>query len=260
MGEGPGDRRGDALTTDGVEDFGYATDNAGWTKSDRPVPVVPRLAEDRHVPARRAGRGHDVPGEHGGGAPELQAWKYPMPEDSVIFRIPRVVVDLDGPRVVRLKMPPDPHRSTVCDHVLCGGTFADVEWGPESRQLAFVSSSRDHKDATLRVADAATGDVRDVLAEHAETFFESGYNMANWHVLPRTRRGDLVFGAGRLGPPVPLRPGHRDAEAPHHQGELERAAAPARRRGQPHALLHRRRQGAGRPVLPVPLQREHGRG
>src|SRR5262249_46029842 len=25
------------LTTDGVKDFAYATDNAGWTKSDRPV-------------------------------------------------------------------------------------------------------------------------------------------------------------------------------------------------------------------------------
>ena len=27
------------LTTDGVKDFGYATDNAGWSKSDRPIVV-----------------------------------------------------------------------------------------------------------------------------------------------------------------------------------------------------------------------------
>jgi hypothetical protein len=26
-----------ALTTDGVEDFGYATNNAGWIHSDEPV-------------------------------------------------------------------------------------------------------------------------------------------------------------------------------------------------------------------------------
>src|SRR5262249_19809471 len=26
-----------ALTTDGVKDYGYATDNAGWTHSDRPI-------------------------------------------------------------------------------------------------------------------------------------------------------------------------------------------------------------------------------
>ncbi len=120
------------------------------------------------------------------GHPTLQAWKYPLPEDSVIFRISRVIVDLDGPRVVRLKMPPDQHRSTICDDIYCDGTFADVEWSPDSKRLAFVSSSRDHKDATLRVADAETGDVRDVLSEHVETFFESGYNKVNWHFLPRS--------------------------------------------------------------------------
>ena len=28
-----------SITTDGVQNYGYATDNAGWTKSDRPVVV-----------------------------------------------------------------------------------------------------------------------------------------------------------------------------------------------------------------------------
>ena len=37
VGARPGDQSRDAVTTDGVKDFGYATDNAGWTKSDRPV-------------------------------------------------------------------------------------------------------------------------------------------------------------------------------------------------------------------------------
>jgi hypothetical protein len=31
------DRQGDAAHHDGVEDHGYATDNAGWTRSERPV-------------------------------------------------------------------------------------------------------------------------------------------------------------------------------------------------------------------------------
>ncbi|HSG09833.1 MAG TPA: prolyl oligopeptidase family serine peptidase, partial [Longimicrobiales bacterium] len=81
------------------------------------------------------------------------------------------------------KMPPDQHRSTICDHISCGGTFSDVEWSPDSRQLAFVSSSRDHKEAALRMADPETGDVRDVMDEKVETFFESGFNKVNWHVL-----------------------------------------------------------------------------
>src|SRR4029434_10747262 len=40
------------LTTDGVKDFGYATNNAGWTKSDSPVlawaPDSKKIATFRH--------------------------------------------------------------------------------------------------------------------------------------------------------------------------------------------------------------------
>ncbi len=172
------------LTTDGVEDYGYATDNAGWTKSDRPVvlwsPDSRKLATFRHD-ARGVGDMYLV--STGVGHPELEAWKYPLPEDSVIFRIERIVIDLEGPRVVRLEMPPDQHRSTICDHIRCGGTFSDVEWSKDGRELAFVSSSRDHKDAWLRMSDPVTGHVREVMHERSETFFESGFNRVNWHVL-----------------------------------------------------------------------------
>ncbi|NNM34004.1 MAG: S9 family peptidase, partial [Gemmatimonadetes bacterium] len=172
------------LTTDGIEDFGYATNNAGWVRSERPVlrwsPDSRKIATFQHD-SRGVGEMYLV--TTGVGHPELDRWKYPLPEDSVVFRIERVIVDVEGPGVVRLQMPPDVHRSTVCDHVYCGGTFADVEWSPDSRLLAFVSSSRDHKEAHLRVADAATGAVRDVLSEQVETFYESGYRQANWRVF-----------------------------------------------------------------------------
>ncbi len=176
------------LTTDGTQDFGYATDNAGWTKSDRPVllwsPDSRKIATFQHD-GRGVGDMYLV--STNVGHPTLEAWKYPLPEDTVIFRIHRVVIHLDGPRVVRLLMPPDPHRSTVCDHVRCRGSdWADVEWSPDGNQLAFVSSSRDHKQARLRIADPETGIVRDILEERVETFFESGFNSANWRVLPST--------------------------------------------------------------------------
>jgi len=176
------------LTTDGVEDFGYATNNAGWTRSDRPVilwsPDSKKIATIQHD-GRGVGEMYLV--STNVGHPTLRAWKYPLPEDKVIFRIHRVVIHLDGSRVVRLQMPPDQHRSSICDHIACRGSgFSDVEWSPDASQIAFVSTSRDHKNEVLHIADPETGAVRDVLEETVETFFESGFNMANWHMLPES--------------------------------------------------------------------------
>ena len=102
--------------------------------------------------------------------------------------IQRVSIDLDSARVVRLKMPPDQHRSTLCDNIACrGGEWADVQWDAEGTRLAFVSTSRDHKVTTLRVANPTTGEVRDVLEEKVPTFFESGNGRVNWRFLPESK-------------------------------------------------------------------------
>jgi dipeptidyl aminopeptidase/acylaminoacyl peptidase/catechol 2,3-dioxygenase-like lactoylglutathione lyase family enzyme len=175
------------LTTDGVKDFGYATDNAGWIRSDRPVilwsPDSKKIATFQQD-QRGAGEMYLVNTKVG--HPDLQAWKYPLPGDAVVTTIQRVIIDLDGPRMVRLGMPPDQHRTTLCDDLICSeGEWADVEWSPDSTHLAFVSASRDHKRAQLRIADAATGAVRDVLEETVLTHYESGGgDRVNWRYLP----------------------------------------------------------------------------
>lgn len=176
------------LTFDGVKDFGYATNNAGWARSESPVllwsPDSRMIATFQHD-ARGVGEMYLATTNVGHPVPEI--WKYPLPEDSVIFRINRVVIHLDDQTVVRLKMDPDKHRSTISDHIaIRGGQFADVEWSPDGSLLAFVSTSRDHKNEILRVADPYTGEVRDVYEETEDTFFESGYSMINWHILPET--------------------------------------------------------------------------
>jgi dipeptidyl-peptidase 4 len=174
------------LTTDGVKDFAYATNNAGWTKSDRPIllwsPDSKKIATFQHD-GRKVGEMYLV--STAVGHPELQAWKYPLPGDEHIFTIHRVVIDVDAGRVTRLRIDPDPHRSTLCDHITCrgGSDWPDVHWSPDSEQLAFVSTSRDHQNTGLRVAHAATGEVRRVLDEKVETFFESGNGRVNWRVL-----------------------------------------------------------------------------
>ena len=175
------------LTTDGVKDFGYATDNAGWVHSDRPILLwSPDSRKIATFQQDQRGVGEMYLVETRVGHPVLQAWKYPLPGDSIVAMIHRVVIDLDGPRVIRLQMPPDQHRSTLCDHIACGGAWADVEWTPDASKLVFVSTSRNHQREQLRVADAATGAVRDVYQETVPTFFESGNGRINWHALPAT--------------------------------------------------------------------------
>jgi len=170
------------LTSDGVEDYGYGTNNAGWVRRDRPVvkwsPDSRKIATFQHD-ARGVGMMYLTTTKVG--HPELDAWRYPLPEDTVIFRVERVVLDLDRPgEVVRLQMEPDQHRSTCSDHIECGGELGDLEWSADGRSFAFVSTSRDHKSAKVRIADARTGEVREVFEEVEETFYES---QSGWRYL-----------------------------------------------------------------------------
>ena len=177
------------LTKDGVKDFGYATDNAGWTGSDRPIllwsPDSRRVATFQQD---QRGVGEMYLVETKVGHPTLRQWKYPLPGDPVVTTIQRVVIDVDDPHVVRLEVPPDQHRSTLCDDVACrGGEWSDVQWSPDASSLAYVSTTRDHKVETLRVADPLTGKVRDVFEEKADTQFESGNGRVNWYYLPNSK-------------------------------------------------------------------------
>ncbi|HYE88327.1 MAG TPA: DPP IV N-terminal domain-containing protein, partial [Vicinamibacterales bacterium] len=173
------------LTTDGVKDYGYATDNAGWRFSGRPVlkwsPDSKKIATFQQD-QRRTGEMYLV--NTVVGHPTLSAWKYPLPGDEHVTMIERVIIEVDGPKVIRLKMGQDQHRSTICDDILCGGEWVDVQWHPDGSQVAFVSTSRNHQQANLRVADAGTGVIREVLEEKGETFLESGQGRANWRYLP----------------------------------------------------------------------------
>lgn len=175
------------LTTDGIKDFGYATDNAGWRKSDRPIvlwsPDSQKIAtyqqDQRHVSDMYLVTTNV-------GAPKLEAWKYPLPQDKEIIKIHRVIIDVESGKIIRLKMPPDDRLLTLCDDIACDGEFTDVQWSKDSKTLAFVSSSRDHKRATLRIADAETGEVRTVYEEVVATQYESGQGESNWRYLPES--------------------------------------------------------------------------
>jgi dipeptidyl-peptidase 4 len=176
------------LTTDGVEDFGYATNNAGWTRSE--TPLLAWSPDSRRIftfQQDARGIGHMYLVTTNVGTPRLQQWRYPLPQDSVPFRLHRVVIDVEPARAVRLQMEPDAQRSTIYDHIAVGGRLVDVEWYPDASHVAFVSTSRDAKEVAFRVADAATGAVRTLFTETSPTQFQSGFvatSRVNWRVVP----------------------------------------------------------------------------
>jgi dipeptidyl aminopeptidase/acylaminoacyl peptidase len=173
------------LTTDGVKDFGYATDNAGWAGSDRAIlawsPDSKKIAtaqqDERHV-------GDMYLVDTRVGHPNLRAWKYPLPGDSVVAMLHHVIIDVDAAKVTRLQLAPQFHRGTIGDNI----TVADYNWSPDGTQLALASTPRDHKSATLRVANASTGAVRTVFDETTTTHYES---RTGWRVLWAT--GEVIW-------------------------------------------------------------------
>jgi hypothetical protein len=72
------------LTTDGIKDFGYATDNAGWKHSDRAIlawsPDSRKIATFQQD-QRNVGEMYLVTTKVG--HPELRAWKYPLPVTKI---------------------------------------------------------------------------------------------------------------------------------------------------------------------------------
>ncbi len=134
------------LTKDGVKDFGYATDNAGWTHSDRPIvrwsPDSKKIATyqqdqrgvgemylvDTQWAIRRAGLEVPVAGRRGGHHHPARDHRRGRPQGGP-------AADAAGPAplhaVRRIGLP--------------RRRWDDVQWSPDATQMAFVSTSRDHK-------------------------------------------------------------------------------------------------------------------
>jgi dipeptidyl aminopeptidase/acylaminoacyl peptidase len=176
------------LTTDGIKDYGYATDNAGWKHSDAPIlrwsPDSKKIAtfqqdqrnsKDMYLVTTNVG------------APTLKAWKYPLPGDKQIATIRRVVIDVENAKMIALNIPADQHRATLSDDISSSGTFDDIDWKADGTEVAFVSTSRDHKNEKFRIANTTTGAVREVFEETVKTQFESGQRAINWRYLPTSK-------------------------------------------------------------------------
>jgi dipeptidyl aminopeptidase/acylaminoacyl peptidase len=167
------------LTTDGVKDFGYATSNAGWTTSAAPSlswspdgrKVVTQQQDERQV-----GDMYLVETPVNGGHPVLRAWKYPLPGDPVVAMISRVIIDVETGKQTRLLMAPDFHRAMSEDNIDMG----EYLWSPDGSKLGFVSTDRFHKWSTAKLADVATGEVKELFTEREDTHVQT---RVQWRIL-----------------------------------------------------------------------------
>ena len=176
------------LTFDGIKDFGYATDNAGWTSSDGAI--VRWSPDSRKIATFRQDQrnvGDMYLASTNVGHPTLRSWKYPLPGDKDIPMISRCVINVEDAKVIMFNIPPDPHRASLSDDISSSGTFDDIDWNPDGTEVAFLSTSRDHKQEKFRIANAISGEVREVFEEVVPTQYESGWGAINWRYLPKTK-------------------------------------------------------------------------
>ena len=175
------------LTTEGEKYYGFGTNNQGWMRSDTPVlawsPDSRKIAtfrlDERGVEKMVLWRTKE-------GRPEADIWPYALPGDTIVPMMERVVLDVHEASKVWLDVEPDHQRTSNCCGLTRGAEWADIQFNEDASQLAFVSTSRDYKTVTLRIADTKTGAVRDIYSETAEPFFESNLTsrgVPNWRVL-----------------------------------------------------------------------------
>lgn len=175
------------LTTDGEEHYGYGINNHGWWRSD--TPILTWSPDSRRIATFRLDeRGVEpmVLWEMQEGRPKADIWPYALPGDSVVPMLERVVLDVKELDVTFLNVAPDHQRTSNCCGLVRGDEWADIEWSRDGKKLGFVSTSRDYKDVSLRIADPTTGTVQEIYQDRDELFFESNLSsrgIPNWRIL-----------------------------------------------------------------------------
>ena len=185
------------LTKDGVENFGYATDNAGWTRSANAVvlwsPDSKKIATQQQD-ERNVGDMYMV--NTAVGHPTLTRVEVPAAGRQGRRRWCTASSSTwTTGKVTRLLMPPDFHRATLGDNL----SMNDYEWSPDGSKLALVSTTRvpQGRDVPRRGRRVRRG------AHAVHRVGEDAVRIAR--ELARAlghERDHLVLAARQLGPPL----------------------------------------------------------
>jgi dipeptidyl-peptidase 4 len=168
------------------------------------------------------------------GTPQLQQWRYPLPQDtsrsastvssSTWSLRASCAADAAGPAALD-DLRPHRHRHRC-------STWSGIPTGRTSRSCRRRVTARRYRSASRTRRPAR-------CARYSRRRRPRSSSPAGWPSAARTgaccrrERGAVVVAARQLGAPLPVRPAHRRAEAAGHDGRLERGRGDARRRSRP---------------------------
>ncbi|HKK92555.1 MAG TPA: DPP IV N-terminal domain-containing protein, partial [Longimicrobiales bacterium] len=189
------------LSTDGIEDYGYAVVPEGCCQEitnrragERLPPVLHWSPDSRRIATHRYDE-REVEQFHlleaADGRPILHSWAYALPGDSVIPTVELWFFDVDVGAVesgaagssagVQAAVEPQPGYFTTGDTI-----WRDVQWADDGQTAFYTHRSRDFKTVQLFRVDPTSGAATRVLEETGPTYVElnqmSGFN-PNWRVL-----------------------------------------------------------------------------
>jgi dipeptidyl aminopeptidase/acylaminoacyl peptidase len=179
------------VSTDGEAHFGYGVVPEGCCsevtdrRAGQEQPAVVRWSPDG---SKIATHRYDERGveelhilETAQGRPTLHSYRYALPGDSVIGTYEIHVFDLNAGTSVRLQQDPLPGDFVGGDTI-----WTRVRWADDGTRLYYEARSRDHRQVSLKVGDAATGSVRTIVEEDGPTLRETNLQIGappNWRIL-----------------------------------------------------------------------------
>ena len=206
------------------KDFGYATDNAGWQSSDRPIVVwSPDSKKIATYPAGPARRRRNVSGRNQSRPPHAARMEIPAARRRRRHHDQPVIIDVAANQMVRLQ----DSAATAPLHALRRHQLRRrmVRRAMERRRRApglrlhLARSPRRRRCAlpTPPPAPCATS-----IDEKVATFFESGNGAVNWKYLSATNEFIWFSEQDNWGHLYLYDHDHRRIEESDHQGRLER--------------------------------------
>ncbi len=188
-----------ALTTDGEEFWGYATNDQCCAQvtavregMERP-PVLRWSPDSRRLAFIRLDQ-REVEELHlletSEGRPILHSYRYGLPGDSILPTYDIHIAEVEERRTVKVQVEPQVAVNTTCCGLMADTIWKDARWGKTGREFYFTRGQRDFGGLDLLAADPATGQAREVMREESPTWVQTSVLSGaepNWRLVTEDR-------------------------------------------------------------------------